>query len=360
MEEKLCFEFAMDLTREECITYHELTSRTVGSLRGLKGRVVLSLTIAGLLLGLFLFQWFRYRYFDLPMAVLSVGLILLSGYTAWIVPLRLRRAAGRQYDEAVEAGHCYYGEVTLTDDSITKTGTVTTEIPMDHTTVFIEDERMMVFLNRRGPSIVLPARCLTPNIALMARVVAQRQLPPMNCHLLARVKPERRRPAPSTGLPTVTLMEGRITYTTEEMIGLIRGRTLERYYRRLPTLGGISLVAGLLYGWGMTSPVAAVAVFLGCLAVLSLFTFLPMRRAIRVAYIVQVTSSYTLTDRGVRMYEGNHELLVPWSSVSHVYDRGDYAELQFKNGGFFRIPKRELADVDAFEAILQQYWRNKR
>lgn len=361
MEEHVLYEFPVDLTREEYMAYHDLSARTVGPLRGLKGRTVLSLVLAGLMLALLGFQWFRYAYLDLPMAVLGVGLLVLAVYTGVVTPRRLRRQAVQQYDDAVAAGHCYYGMVTLTADSITKEGAqITATLPLDATTLFIENEQMMVFVNRRGRSIVLPARCMTFAHAAAVRQVAHRRLPPMNRRFLARLQPQEQVPTPTEAAPTVTLMEGRITYTEQEMISLIRGRTLAMFSTRLPSFGGISLVAGILYGWGMESPVTAMVVFAGCLGLLTLFTLvLPYFRSVRAARMVQVSTGYTITDRGIRLQEGSHELSLPWSAVRHVYDRGDYAEMQFRHGGSFRLPKRELADVAAFEAILQQYWHNK-
>ncbi len=350
--------FPVDLNREEFIAYYDLSARTACPLRGHRGRLILTGVLAALLTGAFLYQYAVWGEWDLPMLLLTAGLVLLALFTGLYLPRRLRRQAARLYEETMATGYDYYGTVTVHSAEIVKQGQeVTTTIPLDQTTFFVETADMQLFIHRQGRALVLPARCMTSEAAAAVRTAADR-LPTANRRFVARLQAQGLTPTPSTGVPAVTVWDKTVRYTAEELTAVLQGRVRSAYGRRIPSICGMSLLAGLIYGWGQESVTTAMIACGVCFGLLTLFTFLlPYRRASRIPEDTHQTVQVTLTDRGVQLREGEQFAAFPWRAVRHVYDRGDHAEMLFPRGASLYLPKREIGDMAVFEAILGQYWK---
>ncbi len=355
--------FPADLTREEFLAYHRLSARVAGPMRGRTAQLVLSATLSLALIGVVLYTYVAFGEMDWFMLIMAVALGALAVAMWLIIPQRLRKQAERLYEQTIASGYSYYGTVEVRPTEIVKVGQeVTTAVPFNANALFIEDKDMMVWISRQGRAIVLPARCLTPETAAMVRAGADR-LPAQNRRLVARLIPGCQPVTEPAPIPVTTLWERRVRYTPEEYAALAKSRVVSQFWRRLPHLSGISLMLALIFGWSETSVLPGIFTFLTVMGVQVLFGLVfPYTRIPRQPAELPdslTTVDITFTDRGVKLKSGEQYATVPWSAVEHVYDRGDYAELLYHHQAV-RIPKREIEDIDAFDRLLKQYWKNNK
>lgn len=353
--------FPVDLTEEEFLAYHMLSARVAGPLRGRTVQLVLSVVLCALLIGAVVYGYYAFGEMDWFTLIAAVALGALAVIMWTVIPVRMRKQAHRLYQQTVDSGYSYYGMVEVRPTEIVKVGQeTTTAIPFNGNALFIENGEMQVFISRQGRAIVLPARCMTPETAAMVRAAADR-LPSPNRRFIARLQPGCQPVEEPAPVETVILWEQTVRYTPEEYAALAKSRLVSQFWRRLPHLTGLSLMLAVLFSWGEETILPAVLTFLTVMGIQVLFgLILPYRRIPRQPVDLPAsltTVEVTFTDRGVKLRSGEQFASLPWSAVEHVYDRGDYAELLYQNQSL-RIPKRLITDLDAFDRLLKQYWRN--
>lgn len=354
--------FPADLTREEYIAYHMLSARTVGPLRGRKVQLIATGIMCFLLLAAVLYGWTAFGEMDWLTLGLTVALAAVSVLLWVLIPRRFRRQAERYYEEQQAVGYRYYGTIEVRPTEIVKVGEeLTTVIPLNANALFIENTDMLVWISRQGRAIVLPARCMTQESAAAVRAAADR-LPAQNRRFIGRLQPLGQVPTEPPAVPDPVVWEKQVLYTPAEYAALAKSRVLSQYWRRLPMLATFSLLVAVMFGWSDTSALPGMLFFLATLAVQTVFHLvLPYTRVPRDPQSLPErmrTVQVTFTQRGVKLRDGDNFAAVPWSAVDHVYDRGDYAEVIYHRQGL-RIPKREIEDLEAFNGLLHQYWRNK-
>ena len=354
----------VDLTREEYIGYSLQIARAFGPLRFRTGQLIISLVCLALLGGLTVYDAYVFGQTDWMMLVLTAALAVIAiGFWAY-VPHRLRRYAGREYDGMIECGYSYCGELHISDTEIAKVGQqMTTRVRLDGSAVFIESADMMAFIGQQQRAIVLPARCLTKEIADRLRAAAGR-LPVTAHRFFGRIRTEGQTPSAPIAESLNVLWEQTIHYDPQETLDILKTRTVRHFWSRLPYLTLMCTLIGLLFGWSDTSIWSSVLYFLGALALMTVLRLvMPLSRVGRMQRTGQAPVTHkelrvTLTDRGVWILEGDFFACVPWRRVEHVYDRGDYAEMLW-DSRFLRIPKRCISDIVTFDAILKQNRKNK-
>lgn len=354
----------VDLTREEYVRYSLQMARAFGPMRSRTVQLISSLVCCGALAALTIYDMYLFGKPDWLLIGLSVALAVLAiGF--WLyVPHRLRSRAAVEYDRMIECGYNYCGELQISDTEITKIGEeLTTRVRLDGHAMFIESADSLVFIGSEQRAIVLPARCLTKEIADRLRQAADR-LPPASRRFFGRICPQGQVVLPAAPTTQTVLWEQTIHYNPQETLDILKARTRQQFWTRLPHFAVMSTVLALMFGWSETSIWPCVLIFLGSLALLTVFNLViplfRLQKMQRMGYAPTPTSALQvkLTDRGVRMLEGDRFACAPWSQIEHVYDRGEYAEMLWKQH-FLRIPKRCITDIGEFDTIITRCRNNK-
>lgn len=352
----------VDLTREEFLGYQKLLGRSTGFMQGKTLQIVLSTVLCVYLLVLFGYLAIRQQEYDFLLLAAAVVTAAVDLVFWFVLPARRRRAAIALYDENVAAGYSYYGMLQVFPDRVEKAGDeMTTAIPTTPDSLFIESPEYMVWLNREQRAIVLPARCMTAEAAAAVRAAADR-LPPRNRRFFGRLQPRGEQPLPPKKVPLTVLWEQTIDYTGEEYTALLRSTTMNNYRRQLPMLSFNSLLIALLITFTGGPVWAAIPWFLGLFLLMTVFSlWLPLRRCTTAETVPpQIRRLWvSLSDRGVRVRSGARFAVFPWQAVGHVIDRGTYVEILREPQSVW-IPKRCIDDLAAFDAMIRQYWKNKK
>lgn len=353
----------VDLTREEYIAYSMQMARAFGPMRSRTVQLVTSLICCGVLAALTVYDMMYFGKPDWLLIGLSIALAVVAiGF--WLyVPHRLRRRAAAEYDRMIECGYNYCGELQISDTEIIKIGEeLTTRVRLDGRAVFMESVESLVFIGSEQRAIVLPARCLTKEIADRLRQAADR-LPPSSRRFFGRICPQGQMVAAPVPVEQTVLWDQTIHYNPQETLDILKARTLQQFWGRLPYFAVMSTMLALMFGWSETSILPCVLAFFGALALLSVFNLViplfRLRKMQQMGYAPTPNSALQvkLTDRGVRMLEGDRFACAPWSQIEHVYDRGEYAEMLWSQH-FLRIPKRCIADIGEFDAIIKRCRNN--
>ena len=355
----------VDLTREEYIAFSLQMARAFGPLRTRTGQLVASLGCCGVIAALTAYDAYMFGQIDWMLIALTIAAVAVAIGFWLLVPYRLRRRAESEYDAMVECGYNYCGELRVDETEITKVGDeITTRVRLNDKALFIESADMLVFVGAEHRGIVLPARCLTAELATQLRAAADR-LPVSSRRFFGRVQPQGQPVIPPVRQEDPVLWEETIRYDAQETVGVLQERTVRGFWSRLPHLSLMSAMIALMFGWSDTTVIPIVLWFLGGLCLLTVMNLvLPLSRLRRMknaglAPAPQNDLQVKFTAKGMRMLEGDRFACVPWSRIEHVYDRGDYAEVLWKQG-FLRIPKRCILDLTAFDAMLTQYKKNKK
>ena len=358
----------VDLTREEYVAFRYLQAKVNGPLRLRFLWVVLTLLFSVTALAMALEEWYAAGFAGYPdpmLLVLAVLALFPLFYVCLYLPHRVKKTAAAQYDRSVSSGMSFTGRLTVGEDYVEKAGpSATARIPMDERTLFIENSEMMVFINAASPALVLPARCLTEEMAAAVRGAADR-MPVRNRKFIARVVTQGH---PVTEMPAVSAPEemwvSTYTYTVEEYTTLTRGMIIAHYWRMAPVNAIYAAVLAVMTGWDMTaftnetlmSCSVNFLLFFGLMTVFNLL--LPLSRSKRQAAMLtahDLTMQVRFDTLALRIKgQKTPESYVLWCDVDHVYDKGDFVEIIHNKRGNLHIPKRAIEDIAAFEAALNR------
>lgn len=355
-------EWIVDLNREEFVAFRLLLARVNGPLRMRIPTLLVSIGCCLLMVGIAIEEWWMagWQGYPDPVMLCCALLVLLPGFYTWFyVPAKMKKTAGRQYDRSISAGMLYCGRLTVTPDYVEKAGaTATAHIRLDDRTLFVESAEMMAFVTAGSPALVLPARCLTEEMATAVRKAAD-NLPAHCRRFIARVVP---------GGETVRWQEtpqpeevwvSTYTYTEEEYVTVLRGLITQHYWRTAPMTVTTATCGALLFGWDGETMIKCIPFFLVILAALTLFNLvLPLSRVKRQ---VATLSAHDLTMQ-VRMDTLALRLKMPkggenwvlWCDVDHVYDKENFVEFVHDKSSTLHIPKRVIPDMAAFESALNR------
>ena len=353
----------VDLTRDEFIAFRMLNARLFGPMRQRIPTLIVSIVCFFLLGGFAIFEW-QTHVVPYPDPVLVVGafVVLIPALILCVyVPHRMKQQAGKQYDRSVQAGMDFCGELFIYPDCIEKaSSTVTASVRLDERMLFIENAEMMVITAIGSPAIVLPARCLTDEMARAVRQ-ASMQIPPRNRRFITRVRARGEvvvPPAPKAK-PEELWVET-FTYTSEEYTVVLKGLIQQHFWRMSPVLALVAMMGSILFGNAdITNLAANIPLFVVIMLVLVLFNLvLPLGR---VKAQAQTLSAHDLTMQ-VRLdtmmihnkLPKGGENWVLWCDVDHVYEREDFVEIVHNKKASLFIPKRCIPDLDAFDAIIKR------
>ena len=349
-------EWAVDLRREEFAHSQWVLSRFAGPMRPRGFMLGISLVLAAALFGMLIVDYVEGYPLDWLTLLMGVALLGLTLFFWLAAPVLIKRRAGKQYDRAAACGQTYYGFLRVYGDRVEKVGdTATAVIPLDGTTLFVEDKDTMTFLGNRGWALVLPARCMTQEMATAVRQAADR-LPVRNRRFIARLQPKGQPVTPVAAPDAPALWEASLHYTAEEYVAVTREIIRRRYWQMAPGLTVFAVMGGAVTGWDGRSILPCVIWFLvwfGVLTVLNLV--LPLSRVKRQAPFLEpyALSLQVRLDRlGAHVTQQHGARAgIPWTDVRHVYDKGDMVEICDKQQSIY-IPKRCIEDIDAFDGLI--------
>jgi len=363
MEQQPNVTFLSDLKKEESVAFTLLQAEVTGPLRRKKATRIMSVTFFLLMGGITLWDWHMMGKID-PLFACSVPIMWLPAlFTEWIVPAMLKKRAAKAYDRAAAAGNTFRGEVRLYPDRIEKVTNIGgTKIPLNGHTLFVETADMLAFFNRFNPAVVLPARCMTEELAAAVRKAAD-TLPLQNRRFFSCLQPKGEPvTAPAETEPLPTLWECNFSYTEEEAAAVLRRSLIARFWRMSPGMAAVSLLGGLMMGshslWSM------VLYFVLCFGVLTLFNLvLPLGRVKQMvgnpAYMEQNRGAVKIDRYAIRVSMGKEgEMPLPWVENVHVYDKDGFAEIAAGRHTMFYVPKRCITDLEGFNRVITQC-RNK-
>lgn len=353
----------VDLTREEFIAFRMLNARLLGPMRQRIPTLIVSIVCFFLLGGYAIFEW-QAHIVPYPDPVLVVGafVVLIPALIFCVyVPQRMKKQAGKQYDRSVQAGMDFCGELFIYPDCIEKaSSTVTASVRFDERMLFIETAEMMVITAIGSPAIVLPARCLTDEMARAVRQ-ASMQIPPRNRRFIARVKARGEVVAPpAPKAKPEELWVQTFTYTAEEYTVVLKGLIQQHFWRMSPMLALVAMMGAILFGNAdITNLAENIPLFVVIMLVLVLFNLvLPLRR---VKTQAESLSAHDLTMQ-VRLdtmmihnkLPKGGENWVLWCDVDHVYEREDFVEIVHNKKASLFIPKRCIPDLNELDAIVKR------
>ena len=362
VEENPAPEWYVDLNCEEYVAFRMLTARLLGPLRLRHLSLVVSVGCFLLLGGFSVYEWLK-GWVAYPDPVLVVGalLTLIPAVILWgYVPYRLRRDAKRQYERSVEAGMDYYGKLTVYPDCIEKAGAaVTAHIRIDERMLFVETAECLAVMTADSPAIVLPARCLTEEMAKAVREAAER-IPMQNRRFLGRIQPQGEpvTPPPPKAQPE-ELWVSTFTYTAEEYAVVLKGIIQQHFWRMSPMLAAVAMLGALAFGYDGESLLPCIMYFVAFMAVLILINLvLPLRRVRSRAEELSphdLTMQVRVDTMALRLkLPKRGENLVLWCDVDHVYERENFVEIVHNKKASLYIPKRCIENLDAFDHAIQR------
>ena len=363
VEENPAPKWYVDLNKEEFVAFHMLTARYFGPLRQRIPTLVVSALSFLMLAGYALFEWATKNFTGAPDPVLLVGaaLVLIPSLMIWLyVPSRLRRNAAKQYDRSVEAGMDYHGQLIVYPDAIEKVSQTTTgHVRLDERTLFIETADMMIVTMVGSPAIVLPARCMTDEMAFAVRG-AMNRIPARNRRFVARLQCRGEAvSAPKTIAKPEELWVNTFTYTPDEYATVLRGIIQQHFWRLAPLLAVVAMMGAFAFGYNgenLTPCIVCFLIFMGLLILVNLV--LPLRRVKRQAASLSphdLTLQVRIDTMALRtkLPKGG-ENWVLWCDVDHVYEREDFVEVVHNKRSSLFIPKRCIDDLDALDAAIKR------
>ena len=361
--------FPVDMTREEYIAFNMLVAKTMGILRHRKGQSLLFAVLLSLCLGMMMVSRLVFHYVDmisllLFLLVLGVGLLLLFG-----LPGYLRRTAARAYDRTIQGGYDFYGIVRVLADRMekeSKSKGICSAIYYAKNAVYIESKDMMILLAPGSRAIVLPARCMTEKDAELVRRRVTDGVDAVRQRLLHKMTPLAgcRIHVQEDGFPSLTREEEKVIavsvqYRPKEYVELATDKAGRKFIKMLPLFVGTALVLGLAMAltvgfiWGLT-------VFVGLLTLLFLFQVegcrVKAKRRIKrlVGELPELEFRFSGRGIAVRTARQKGDIQYPWFMVTRAVERPQCVEF-YTDSGFFRIPKREIADLTALKELVDNH-----
>lgn len=293
--------------------------------------------------------------------VLSLLVFAVLCIVGWLVlpPLFEKRRYAKGYEDAVAGGQVFEGMVTVNTESITKvtvSGTLT--LSFDDNLLFVQHKDALIFVNRLGQGIVLPARCLTAEDAAAVRKIAEKCIHPRFFVVKSEFVGQRaERMLPADVTPVTTRYTVNIVYNDAEQKTMLRTLIRRDIFRTAPIASGIAFCAALtlgeMYGFSAAAILFAVAVVL-FIGIKCLF-WAPRYKA--VGKSDTVTLSVLFTDRAVvlerQVGPGKQRIIMQWKEIAHAVEGEEAVEI-YNRSRYLYIPKRHIGDMDFLRDLVNE------
>lgn len=355
--------FPADLTKEEFCRFQDLVLRSTA---GYRFRGLQMVSTAVLMVFCLLIIAFDLRHngtLNWSFLAMTLLLAVMEVYLFVVVPRTMRQRAQELYNRAVLTGQSFSGMVTAEPLGIRKvTSSAETLIPYDQCALYIEAPDMLVF---GGPSrsIVIPARCLTPDDADFVRGIALNRVPVARQKLLGRLIPAASQRLPLPNLerpqppePELTLF---LDYTPQEFIRMITSSIVDGFTKNLPNTAFLAFFLALFSDLFLEIP--ALLVFVALMAGIFLFSFFGNRN--RAKHTMDLAGGQPprmqaeFSPVGVLVRntaEIGKEIQLPWAMVSRAVERRDTVDF-YAHTLFLTIPKRCIPDMGRLRDLVDRH-----
>lgn len=362
---KWLYSFPVDLTRKEYVEFNILMSKLNGAIRLRRGQSILFAVLDVVCLYTLLSEMLAYRKLDFAMLLLALfitltGCILYFGVTAYV-----RNSSGNAYDQYIQSGNSYYGQIHIYNDKIEKQGeSNVTTIKYDAGIRYIENKNMIILFYPNIPAIILPARCLTKEDAeaiqkeILSHIASSQQkryaqIIPMAAGHIEK-SAERAEKTEETEQFHVD-----VQYTQDEFVKLATDTAGLGFMRALPVYSALSVLASLvlsfLYNFGVG--LIAFILIIGVLFFLNVFT---TREKAKTTYEQMPEDGakigISFTEKGITVKSSvSHETIgMIWGSITRAVERQECVEFYTKTT-FLRIPKHCISDFELLRKIVDSH-----
>lgn len=352
----------VSLYREEYIRFSETVFRLQNRRRRMWQFPLVFLLLAGCIV-LLLIEGLVYDDWNYSLFFLVILIAVISGFLFVGWPLLIRRSAGKSYDRTCAAGYSFDGVVHLYDNRVEK---VTTSgravIHFGENALYLETADMIALLSPASKAIVLPARCLTADDAVMAKKRLLPNIAPVHRVIVRQVVPLAHQRiqveehyAQSHGHEPIVLY---VQYTAEEYLGLMKDLNRRSFTRAVPFSGVLACTLGVI-GWLVGGPLEGLMMFLLSVGVSLGIMLMNRQRAKRLVDHLDPTEmrvQFRISEKDVSMrVNSGQEARLEWRQVTHAVEQPDCVEFYGSGNAFWRIPKRCIPDMDELRRFVNQH-----
>ena len=359
-ENEILTTFGAELSREEYIRFNELLAKTGGALRLQKPQKYLTVGMLVFCAGMMMYDYIKFKEVDISLLLLAGVIAMAAVFSLWVIPSRLRKSAGTQYDERVMGGYDFNGMVRVYPDRVEKDTVEGTAVVLLQQSVYIETADMIVLMAPDKKSIVIPGRCLVPEDADILRRAVMNGMP-LNQQRVSRpivaAAPERLHKSVSEREEEDILQQISLRYTPEEFVSTVTQTSLRTYMRLMPIYSAVALMSGITFGILYHFLMGTIA-FVGTMLILFLLNVVVNRsRASRAAKMMPenaLSAMIHITKRGVLIRSGGQEICMAWQAIKRAFEQPDYVEF-ITDSQSIRIPKRCIEDMESLREIVDTY-----
>ena len=221
---------------------------------------------------------------------------------------------------------------------------------------------MIALLSPASKAIVLPARCLTADDAVMAKKRLLPNIAPVHRMIVRQVVPLAHQRiqveedyAQSYGHEPIVLY---VQYTAEEYLGLMKDLNRRSFTRAVPFSGVLACTLGVI-GWLVGGPLEGLMMFLLSVGISLGIMLMNRQRAKRLVDHLDPTEmrvQFRISEKDVSMQvNSGQEARLEWRQVTHAVERPDCGEFYGSGNAFWRIPKRCIPDMDELRRFVNQH-----
>lgn len=351
--------FPVDLTEQEYLAFNMIIARKMGALRTQTPIMILFAVYFAVDVISLVKDYLDTGTFSLSLAVIALVTLACAVLSATMMPARVKKGAKASF--LMNNHNGYYGEITVTPYAIMKNiGEETVTIPFTEQTIYIEDDGFMAFTTAGQPrSIVLPARCMTEEMASQVRQMVFAPTARLQRRVFARMQANAAEPIPHRSFlaDPQTLYTLDFQYTGEELSKLFIDTALKQYFQSLPTVAAMSVLAGLLMAMLQEQVLWFPCLSLGIIFGYLLITVIMAKSRTKRAGENENRTHLSLTDRGMelRVSPSGQRLNFGWQSVERAVERETCVEFFHSGGNLLRIPKRAITDFEEFRRVVDLY-----
>ena len=355
--------FPVDLTEEEFLQFSMTVAKKMGPLK--RQKMTLILFAAYLIV-----EAIGIVSIYLESGTWSLYLLALMGITAAcviptlvIMPRKILKSSKAAYKTGNHSG--YYGEITVTPHGIMKyIGDETVTIAFNEQTLYVEDREFMAFTAANEQrSILLPARCMTPEMAKTVREAVFAQDVRLQRRVFGRMDARASVPIERRSFAdaTQTLYALDFQYSEEELKKIITDGAWKRYADNLPSVAMMACLAGILMAMLQEQILWFPGVSLVFIFGYMLMTVLPPILGANAASQQPIRHHITLTDRGleIRLSPSGKRMNIAWQGLERAIERPSCVEFVHSGGNVLRIPKRVIDDFDEFRRVVDTHFQKK-
>lgn len=353
--------FPVDLNEQEFMAFHMALAKKMGALRTQTPIMILFAVYLVVDIVTFVKEYIDTGTFSLSLAIIALVTLACAALSMTVVPARIKKNAKAGFLVGNQNG--YYGEITVTPYAIMKNiGSETVTIPFSEQTLYVEDKEFMAFTTAgQQRSIVLPARCMTPDMAAQVRQAVFAPNVSIQRRVFARMEARASAPIPRRDFLAApqTLYLVDFQYTEAELSKLFMDVALKQYFQSLPTVAAMSILAGLLMAILQEQVLWFPCLSLGIIFGYLLITVITAKNRGKKTDAVQNRTHLSLTDQGItlRISPSGQHLNFGWQSVERAVEREAYVEFFHSGGNLLRIPKRAIEDFEEFRRVVDEHFK---